>query len=156
MGVNYGGSPGLFLYILKLTQNEANHGGKNGTDWNRMGGDGGNGVNYPGAHSVLPVFDTAGWDLAWDEQATRPEGGRGGTRTGSRWVFLVTMSVLSWVRWAQPRARDHVSHSSPSREQRDVAGRGWAVTQRPWPLWASHQVRGGPLRLPDWLPLWGW
>ena len=107
-------------------------------------------------HSILPVFDTAGWDLAWDEQATRPEGGRGGTRTGSKWVFLVTMSVLSWVRWAQPRARDHVSHSSPSREQRDVAGRGWAVTQRPWSLWASHQVCGGPLRLPDWLPLWGW
>lgn len=49
-----------------------------------MGGGGGNGVNYPGAHSVLPVFDTAGWDVAWDEQATRPEGGRGGTRTVSR------------------------------------------------------------------------
>ena len=49
MGVNYGGSPGLFLYILKLTQNEANHSGKNGTDWNRMGGGGGNGVNYPEA-----------------------------------------------------------------------------------------------------------
>lgn len=28
MGVNYGGSPGLFLYMLKLTQNEANHSGK--------------------------------------------------------------------------------------------------------------------------------
>ena len=32
MGVNYGGSPGLFLYMLKLTQNEATHSGKKGTD----------------------------------------------------------------------------------------------------------------------------
>ena len=95
MGVNYGGSPGLFLYMLKLTQNEATHSGKKGTDWNRSGGGGsGNGVNCPGARSILLMFHTAGWDLAWDKRATRPEGGRWGSRRGSKWVFLVAVSPV--------------------------------------------------------------
>lgn len=59
----------------------------------------------------------------------------------------VGRAVHTLVRWAQPRARGHVSHSSAPREQRDMAGRGWAVTQA---TAAEASSRSPPV---CWLPL---
>lgn len=54
---------------------------------------------------------------------------------------------LDWVRRVQPRIGVPVSHSSPSVEQRDMAGRSSVMTQA-----AVASSRRSPL--PCWFPQW--